>query len=107
MCPWCLLDLSEDAAESKTVLPITGSFLIGRLVKSDLQLECGSVSGSHAEISMKKGQLWINDLDSTNGTFVNGVRIEKSTQLHTDDILQIGSMVYQIGTNKPLSLIHI
>ena len=104
MCAWCLLDLSEDAAESKTDLPITGSFLIGRLVKSDLQLECGSVSGSHAEISMKKGQLWINDLDSTNGTFVNGVRIEESTQLHTDDILQIGSMAYQIGTNKPAQM---
>ena len=99
ICPWYLLDLSEDSVPGQK-LQVKESFQIGRVPTSDLLLQCGSVSGTHAEIMVKDGEIWISDLDSTNGTFVNGVRIDEVTRLHKEDIVQFGSLVYQVGNDE-------
>ena len=91
---WFLADLSE--ATSSNGLPVEVPFLIGRREGSDMSLSCISVSGKHAELDLKDDKLWINDLKSTNGTFVNGTRISNATELKADDIVQFGSMVFRV-----------
>ncbi len=78
-------------------VPIKTPFRIGRKPDSDLFLPCTSVSGTHAEIIEEDGGLWLYDLDSTNGTFVNGKRIQSRRMLTENDTVQFGTTVFQIS----------
>ena len=55
---------------------------IGRKKENDIHIDSMSVSGQHAKIVMIEDHAFIQDLGSTNGTFVNA---EKITQAHLDD----------------------
>jgi len=69
-----------------------GLFSIGRHPESDLipggEL-AGRVSGRHLEISYADGKWFVEDLGSTNGTWINGKRIEKA-ELNEGDTLTVG-----------------
>ena len=52
-------------------------FVVGRAESADLKLVSNRVSREHAVLSWEAGQFWIRDLGSTNGTFVNGTRIDR------------------------------
>jgi pSer/pThr/pTyr-binding forkhead associated (FHA) protein len=47
-------------------------------------------SGRHARVESGLDGTWVIDLGSTNGTYVNGERIEGRTRLHEGDLLQVG-----------------
>lgn len=68
------------------------SALIGRGPLADLQLQDPSVSRRHALISADQGRCFISDLQSGNGTYVNGVRIERPTELYEGDEVRIGRL---------------
>lgn len=55
-----------------------------------------ALSGVHCLISNKNGNIYIKDLESTNGTYVNGVPVVGEFQLHKDDIILIGSYEYRV-----------
>lgn len=64
---------------------------IGRKSGNDIVLTSGSVSGYHAELFMnEEGIVFLTDLNSTNGTYVNGNRVYGSVLLKKDDILKFG-----------------
>jgi len=50
----------------------------------------------HARLYRQGSQLWVEDLGSTNGTFVNSERITKPTKLAKDDLLQVGATVFEV-----------
>ena len=84
----------EDGIPPRIV--ITPPFRIGRREGFDLCLSCRNVSGLHAELLHEYGQLWVEDLNSTNGTFVNGAIIRKKTSLKSGDTVQIGQTIFTI-----------
>ncbi len=55
-----------------------------------------AVSRRHAQIIRQGDQVEIEDLGSTNGTYVNGIRISSPTPLQTGDTVQIGSTVFRV-----------
>ena len=55
--------------------------VVGRRPTSDLHLNDTFVSGEHARLTLHEGRWWVADLGSTNGTFVNGTRIDRPTPL--------------------------
>jgi len=63
--------------------------IIGRGEDADLMLPNISVSRHHAEVSLRDNRAVIKDLDSSNGTVVNGRRIE-SVQLSSGDEIRLG-----------------
>jgi ABC transport system ATP-binding/permease protein len=63
---------------------------IGRTADCQLMLDHPMVSRKHAEIARQAGRYAIRDLDSMNGTFVNGQRVDGWRVLHTGDVIQIG-----------------
>ena len=66
-----------------------GPFRIGRALDSDLVVDDVRISRHHAQIT-RQGERWLlSDLDSTNGTQVNGVPIRRTT-LHSGDLLSLG-----------------
>ncbi|MFV2057350.1 MAG: FHA domain-containing protein, partial [Thiohalomonadales bacterium] len=66
-----------------------GTITIGRAVDNDIRLDDSAVSSHHAKIVTFFNVTYIEDLDSTNGTIVNGRAIKKYT-LRTGDIVLLG-----------------
>lgn len=65
-----------------TALPLTGAtIVVGRSQDSALVLSDSYVSSRHARIFFSADSWWIEDLDSTNGTFVDGRRISQPTRI--------------------------
>ena len=56
---------------------------MGRSTDNSVQIADGQASRLHAEVRYENGRHHIVDLGSTNGTFVNGIQIEKPTRCHT------------------------
>lgn len=71
-------------------------FIIGRGDDCHLRAISGEVSRQHCEISVRDGMIFIRDLGSTNGSFVNGKRITDSKQLRTGDVLIIGPLMFEV-----------
>lgn len=67
--------------------PVT---VIGRNPRATIQVDASFVSSEHAQLSWERGSWWATDLHSTNGTFVNGQRIEVPTRLSHGDLLEVG-----------------
>jgi predicted component of type VI protein secretion system len=62
----------------------------------DITLGDPDVSRRHAEIQISNGDILINDLGSTNGTFVNGERIDRPRSLRDGDEVRIGAVVWRL-----------
>ena len=71
-------------------------FYIGRKQDCHLILTGKDVSRTHARIFSSNMCLFIRDLNSTNGTFINMKRINADTKLKTGDIIQFGSIEFKI-----------
>lgn len=63
---------------------------IGRSKRNDLILADQWLSRHHAEVRNENGAFFIHDLDSRNGTLVNGVRISTKVPLQNDDVITLG-----------------
>ncbi|KYO68009.1 FHA domain-containing protein FhaB [Thermovenabulum gondwanense] len=75
-------------------IPLLKVTTIGRAVDSDIVIDDPYLSSKHALIYKKGNSLYIQDLKSTNGTFLNGVKIRKPVKLKENDVLVLGSKKY-------------
>lgn len=93
---WQLDALTE--ALGDLTLPITDSLSVGRGSDNDLVLGSKEVSRNHALLSVANDQLYIKDLDSSNGTFINDERIagNQSRALKSADIVGFASFSFQV-----------
>jgi len=76
-------------------------FTVGRKANNGLSLSESTVSSYHAEISQTDAKLYVTDLDSTNGTFLNGKRITGTHPLSDGDLLQFGAAVFRVSSQTP------
>jgi pSer/pThr/pTyr-binding forkhead associated (FHA) protein len=72
-------------------LPRRRAFVVGRDAGVDLQVVDERVSRKHARIELRDGVFVLTDLNSTNGVFVNGVRVAGSTALAHEDEIEIAN----------------
>ncbi|HLY94902.1 MAG TPA: FHA domain-containing protein [Gaiellaceae bacterium] len=69
----------------------TAPLTIGRTGQNDLTLEGDEfASARHARIDPRRDGVWVIDLDSTNGTYVNGLRIDGPHRLSRGDVVRVG-----------------
>jgi len=69
------------------------SKIIGKSEASQIRLEDDvMISRTHARLSVERGLVWIEDLGSRNGTFINGKKIEKKTALKMGDKITLGQV---------------
>jgi len=69
---------------------------IGRDVGNDIALPDEAASARHAMLELRDGEWWIEDLGSTNGTLVNGTRIERAERLRFGDELAVGRVALRL-----------
>ena len=79
-----------------TVLPLEqNTLIIGRQPGLDLTLSSPYVSERHAELTVFADRLYVTDLDSRNGTYVNGKRVRRA-QLGIGDVLLMGDVAVRL-----------
>jgi pSer/pThr/pTyr-binding forkhead associated (FHA) protein len=88
---WILRTVTEDLPE-KTFRIMPGAVkTIGRAIGADFIVDAALVSRVHCRLTaLADGQLELRDLESTNGTFVNGVRVGQPLRLVSGDRVQVG-----------------
>jgi pSer/pThr/pTyr-binding forkhead associated (FHA) protein len=69
-------------------IPIKPDMVLGRQAECDLQLTEGHASRRHAKLSFAEDAVWLEDLNSANGTFVNGTKITGKVKLTSGDRLR-------------------
>lgn len=74
---------------------------IGRMPDNELSLDDAKVSRYHARIEPSSGGWVLRDLDSTNGVFVNGVRVERDSALWDGIEIRIGSTSMKLEASDP------
>ena len=100
---WFFVGQIEETEPVRHVPVSSTPFKIGRRPDLSLSLPCNSVSKEHAVIFDREGHLWINDLGSTNGTYVNGERLTAEIRLKEGDIVQFASTIASLTlTVSPL-----
>src|SRR5260221_1978393 len=65
---------------------------VGRGDHNTLVIRDSSVSMAHCEILMHGSEIIVRDLDSSNGTFVNGIRLNKQSQVKSGQTVRFGSV---------------
>jgi pSer/pThr/pTyr-binding forkhead associated (FHA) protein len=87
---WILRTVTEGLAEQTFRILPGGVRTIGRAAGADFIVDAALVSRVHCRVSaLPDGSLELRDLDSTNGTFVNGQRVE-TARLASGDRIQVG-----------------
>ena len=68
-------------------MPVT----LGRSPESDMNLgDDEFASAQHARVEPRRDGVWVEDVGSTNGTFVNGIKLERPRKLTPGDVVRVG-----------------
>jgi EAL domain-containing protein (putative c-di-GMP-specific phosphodiesterase class I) len=103
---WFLVGPLE-STETTRYLPIyTAPFVIGRREDLTLSLASKTVSSLHAEIIESGGQFLLRDLDSTNGTYLNGQRVIEPVVLNEDDLVQFANLAFRVRKQAAHNQFH-
>ncbi|MGB3674317.1 MAG: FHA domain-containing protein [Candidatus Nanopelagicales bacterium] len=101
-----LLELVSDG-RTRTVAMTGARITIGRGMQNDVALpEDVGVSREHAVLSHQQGAWLITDSDSTNGTFVNGVRVKAPTAVRPGDRITVGASELKVTTDSSTTALH-
>ena len=91
-----LVVTSPELAQGSTI-ELSASTLVGRDAGSGIRLDRDEfVSARHARIEPRPDGVWIEDLGSTNGTHVNGARLQGARTLRPGDVIRIGETELQV-----------
>ena len=86
-----LLKTAEGAEPAFTFRILPGNVkTVGRATRADFSVDAALVSRLHCRLTAGATEIEVFDLDSTNGTFVNGERIEKRKSVKAGDRIGVG-----------------
>jgi hypothetical protein len=74
---------------------IDKDIVLGRTGSSDIVIRDTFTSSKHARVFIKTGHYWLEDLGSTNGTFLNEVLVEQPVVLADGDMIRVGGVTLQ------------
>ncbi|MCA9033579.1 MAG: EAL domain-containing protein [Planctomycetaceae bacterium] len=95
---WMLVSSVSENGTCQKVAVSVSNFLVGRSSSCHLTIADPTVSGRHAELLVIDRDLFIRDLNSTNGTLLNGRRVQNLTGLRSGDVLHFGSVMYTLNS---------
>lgn len=94
------LVLLSEGLTGRTYELKTDKTTVGRVSDNTFEIPEASVSSHHCEIHLRGGEVFIKDLDSTNGTFINGEKISEAV-LKPGQILRLGTVDMRLETGEP------
>jgi Inner membrane component of T3SS, cytoplasmic domain len=92
-----VLSITEGGQAGLSAELAGGVVMIGRGADCQLILDDDYVSTRHARVATSENGVYIEDLGSTNGTYLNGQRITAPTTISLDDTIRIGKTILRLG----------
>ncbi|MCC7024915.1 MAG: FHA domain-containing protein [Thermomicrobiales bacterium] len=93
----------EDGASASflpgELVPLLPRTVIGRGAGADVVVDDPHVSVRHAEVRFERGQWWLRDLGSRNGTILNGEPVRAVVGVRAGDVLQCGRVRFRLVTS--------
>ena len=87
---------TSSTGEKKEYELVNETTTIGRKPGNDIQIDNLSVSGRHAQVITILEDSFLEDLGSTNGTYVNGRRVTVPVPLSKGDAVQVGKTIMEV-----------
>lgn len=84
-----------------TSFPLDALTTLGRDVNNSIVLDDPFASSEHAVLTFRGRAWYVEDLGSTNGSFVNGVPVERVAPLGFGDELQVGEVRFRLDRGRP------
>jgi FHA domain len=81
--------------EPGKVFPVDGGITLGRAAAADIRVDDPFASSAHARVFPRGRFVYIEDMGSTNGTYLNGRQLERPEQLSVSDSIRIGDTEYR------------
>jgi pSer/pThr/pTyr-binding forkhead associated (FHA) protein len=88
--------IAQSASQSGLTFRVTRPLVLGRSAEADVVLEDPYASDFHARLVFQAGEVRIQDLGSTNGTFVNGERMAAPMSLRRGDQIRVGQTIMEV-----------
>lgn len=82
------------------VIPLTGEIKLGRGEGNDLLIEDNFASHQHARVWIEHGAYLVEDLASTNGTFLNGCKVMEPTIIKHGDLIKVGGATFRLAVRS-------
>ena len=99
--PYISISRENESIDNKQVFT-QPELRIGREPTCEIQLNDDTVSNQHARLWFRNKQWWIEDLLSTNGTFLNDERLETPTILISGDEIRVGKVLLVIEIHQQI-----
>lgn len=92
------LTVVEPVGQRGRTWPLAAEMTVGRAAGCQVSIPDDTFASQiHARIHGRDGQTWVEDLGSTNGTYVNRARVTNATPVRRGDLVQIGNTVMELG----------
>lgn len=79
-----------------SVYPVHSQINIGRKDDNNVAIDDPFISNHHASVYLKNDRLFIRDMNSTNGTYKNGIKVNEEEELVDGDVIKIGRLVFKV-----------
>jgi pSer/pThr/pTyr-binding forkhead associated (FHA) protein len=96
----CLIEVVEGPNAGHTYRFDRDELIVGRLTYCDIVINQKNVSRQHARLLTTAGDYFIEDLNSTNGTFLNGKRVLARTRLKDRDLIRVYNVTLAVSRNR-------
>lgn len=91
------LRVLEPAAQKGRTFPLGDEITVGRAAGCSVTLDDTYVSQIHSRVFTRDGQIFVEDLGSTNGTYLNRAKVQGPMVMQRGDRLQVGSTVMELA----------
>ena len=93
--PACIVLIYGGDLGTRTELRADAEVTVGRDEDNTIAIDLSTLSRHHARFFQRDGWYWVEDLESTNGTFVEEEEVTEATQLRNGDIVRLGGVVFK------------
>jgi hypothetical protein len=91
-----LILIFDRSEEESTHVLMNAENIVGRSIEADIHLPDETVSSHHARIFYEQKRWWIEDLNSSNGIYLNEIFLDQPAVLADKDILRLGNITAQV-----------
>ena len=95
------LIVTSGKSAGRTIAIKRNKLLIGRSEECDVRPLSEEVSRRHCAVHVGPAEVWVEDLGSRNGTFVNGAKLTEKTRLKDGDIIRVGALELKVSCSDP------
>jgi len=92
-----VLRVAEPEGERGRVYELPEEVTVGRAPGCGVRVDDSYTSSIHARVFRRDGTVWVEDLGSTNGTWLNGERLSAPAKVDRGDLVQVGGTVFEVA----------